>query len=328
MPEEIWAIGIDLGGTKIELAWVNKEGNYSQRFTRPTMASRGPAAIKKEIITFIKEMIKEAKFPPVGIGVGLAGQIDPYKGSVHFSPNLGWQNEPFQEELIQVLGLPVMVINDVRAATLGEWWHGAGKDCADLICLFIGTGIGGGVVSGGRILIGDSNSAGELGHITIDWQGPPCRCGNKGCMEALAGGWAIAQRAQELIRNDQKAGFTLLNLAGGKLEEVNAKVVAEGFKKGDLLARQIIEEVKEALIAGTVSLVNAFNPRRLILGGGVMAGLPELKKFIADGIRERALKAATVSLEVWPAKLGNLAGVIGAGSLVIRTLVNQENIFK
>lgn len=327
MQEEIWAIGIDLGGTKIEVARVNKEGNYSQRLTRPTIASRGPAAIKKEIINCIKEIIKETNSPPAGIGVGLAGQIDPHKGAVYFSPNLGWQNEPFQEELIKALRLPVMVINDVRAATLGEWWHGAGRGCRDLVCLFIGTGIGGGVISGGRILIGDSNSAGELGHITIDCHGPACRCGNKGCLEALAGGWAIAQRAQELIRNNQKAGLTLLNLANGQIEEVDAKVVAEAFKKGDFLAQQIIEEVKEALIAGTVSLVNAFNPRRLILGGGVMAGLTELRKFIEDGIRERALKAATVSLEVLPAKLGNLSGVIGAGSLVIQTLVSQEKIF-
>lgn len=327
MPEEIWAIGVDLGGTKIEMARVNRGGDYSQRLTRPTMAARGPAAIKREIITCLKEMIKEANSPPAGIGVGLAGQIDPHKGSVHFSPNLGWRNEPFQEELVQALGLPVMITNDVRAATLGEWWHGAGRGGKDLVCLFIGTGIGGGIVSGGRILTGDSNSAGELGHITIDYHGPTCRCGNKGCLEALAGGWAIAQRAQELIRNNQKAGHTLLNLAGGKVEEVDAKVVAEGFKKGDLLAQQIIAEVKESLIAGTVSLVNAFNPRRLILGGGVIAGLSELRKFIEDGIRERALKAATGSLEVLLAKLGNLAGVIGAGSLVIHTLTKKERIF-
>ncbi|MGB9700472.1 MAG: ROK family protein [Thermodesulfobacteriota bacterium] len=326
MPDEIWAIGVDLGGTKIEIARVNSDGHYNKKITRPTIATRGPAAIKREIITCIKDMMKETDSPPAGVGVGLAGQIDPHRGSVHFSPNLGWQNEPFQEELVQALRLPVMVINDVRAATLGEWWHGAGKGCADLVCLFIGTGIGGGVVSGGRILIGDSNSAGELGHITVDWHGPPCRCGNKGCLEALAGGWAIARRAQELIINNRVAGITLLNIAGGKIEEVDAKVVAEGFKKGDPLARQIIEEVKEALIAGTVSLVNAFNPRRLILGGGVMAGLPELRKFIEDGIRERALKAATVSLEVLPAKLGNMAGVIGAGSLVIQTLGKKEQV--
>jgi len=326
VPEEIWAIGIDLGGTKIEMARVNGDGSYRQRLTRPTIAARGAAAIKSEIITCLKDMLQEADSPPAGIGVGLAGQIDRHKGSVHFSPNLGWQNEPFREELEQALNLPVMVINDVRAATLGEWWHGAGKGCADLVCLFIGTGIGGGVVSGGRILIGDSNSAGELGHITIDWHGPLCRCGNKGCLEALAGGWAIAQRAQELIINNRAAGNALLNIAGGKIEEVSAQVVAEGFKKGDPLARQIIEEVKEALIGGTVSLVNAFNPQRLILGGGVMAGLPELRKFIEAGIKERALRAATVSLEVLPAKLGNIAGVIGAGCLVIQTLSKQEKI--
>lgn len=323
MPDKIWAIGIDLGGTKIEMARVNCDGTYSQRRTRLTMAAREPAAIKKEIIVCIKDMMKEANLPPAGIGVGLAGQIDPQKGSVRFSPNLGWRDEPFKEELAQALNLPVIVTNDVRAATLGEWWHGAGKGCADLVCLFIGTGIGGGVVSGGMILVGDTNSAAELGHITIDWHGPPCRCGNKGCLEALAGGWAIARRAQELINNNRAAGIPLLNLADGKIEEVSAQVVAEGFKKEDPLARQIIAEVKEALIAGAVSLINAFNPQKLILGGGVMSGLPELKKFIEEGVKERALKAATASLEVLPAELGSLAGVIGAGSLVIHTLTEK-----
>lgn len=323
MADEIWAIGIDLGGTKIEMARVNYDGTYSQRRTRLTMAARGAAAIKKEIIVCINDMLKEANSAPAGIGVGLAGQIDAQKGSVSFSPNLGWRDEPFKEELAQALNLPVIVTNDVRAATLGEWWHGAGKGCADLVCIFIGTGIGGGVVSGGRILVGDTNSAAELGHITIDWHGPPCRCGNKGCLEALAGGWAIARRAQELINNNQAAGIHLLNLAGGKVEKVSAQVVAEGFKKDDPLAKQIIEEVKETLIAGAVSLINAFNPRKLILGGGVMVGLPEFKKFIEDGVRERALKAATASLEVLPAELGNLAGVIGAGSLIMHTLTKK-----
>ncbi len=324
MGKENWAIGIDLGGTKIEMARVNVDGTFSLRITRPTMAHRGAAAIKKEIIACLREIMAEVPSPPLGIGVGLAGQIDPDNGSVCFSPNLGWQNEPFKEDLLQAFKIPVIVINDVRAATLGEWWHGAGKGCSDLVCLFIGTGIGGGVVSGGRILTGATNSAAELGHITIDWHGPPCRCGNKGCLEALAGGWAIAQRAQELISNNQTAGNSLLNKAGGKLDEVTAQIVAEAFQEGDPLAQLIIEEVKEALIAGAVSLVNAFNPRKVIIGGGVAAGLPELRGFIQDGIKERALKAATKSLEVLPAKLGNLAGVIGVGSLVIQTLTGEK----
>lgn len=327
MAKVIWAIGIDLGGTKIEMAQVDEGGNLGQRLSRPTMAFRGASEVKGEIISGIKEIIKKTGSQPVGIGIGVAGQIDPIKGEVLFAPNLGWHNEPFQEELKQALDLPVIVTNDVRAATLGEWWHGAGKGCADLICLFVGTGIGGGVVSGGRILTGDNNSAGELGHITIDWHGPRCRCGNVGCLEALAGGWAIAQRAQEKILNDPKAGAKLLNISRGKIEEVSAKVVAEGYKEGDYLASQIIEDVKEALLAGAVSLVNAFNPRRLILGGGVVNGLPELIKLIEKGVRERALLSATNSLEVLPAALKNLAGVVGAGSLILKILVNKKDVF-
>lgn len=318
MREDVWAIGIDLGGTKIEMARVDKEGNFKQRSTRPTRASRSAAEIKEEVIAGVREIIKETGSMPVGIGLGVAGQIDPVKGSVVFSPNLGWHNEPLKKDLVQALDLPVKIINDVRAATLGEWWHGTGRGSADLVCLFVGTGIGGGVVSGGRILTGDNNCAAELGHITIDWQGPFCRCGNRGCLEALAGGWAIAERTQELIRRNPKAGQRLLNFAQGRIEEIDAKIVAEAARNGDALSCQVLSEVERALVAGIVSLVNAFNPQRIILGGGVLRGLPQLLSPLATEVKKYALKAATVNLEIMPAALGNMAGVIGAASLMIR----------
>jgi glucokinase len=142
--------------------------------------------------------LRQGASPPVG-GSGSAGQIDPEHGMVRFAPNLGWHNVPFQSDLAGALGLPVVVTNDVRAATWGEWLHGAGKGCNDLVCLFIGTGIGGGVVSGGKMLSGCSNTAGEVGHMIINLHGPPCSCGSRGCFEALAGGWAIARQAREAV---------------------------------------------------------------------------------------------------------------------------------
>jgi glucokinase len=226
--------------------------------------------------------------------------------------------------LSRALKLPVAVANDVRAATWGEWLHGAGRGCDDLVCLFVGTGIGGGVVSGGHMMAGSSNAAGELGHVTVDLHGPPCHCGNTGCLEALASGWAIARRARQAIAADPSAGASLLDRAGGQPDAVTAKIVAQAAHAGDPLARQLIDEVATALIAGSVSFVNAFNPSRLILGGGVIEGLPELVQRVAQGVRQLALAAASTPLHVLPAQLHGDAGVVGAAALAMYSFVKDK----
>ena len=310
---------MDLGGTKIIVARVDAHGKIHQKLRLPTSASRGPATVKAEVIAAVQEAVHTADRPPAGVGVGVAGQVDARSGAVRFAPNLGWIDEPLKEDLKKALKLPVFVTNDVRAATWGEWLHGAGRGYDDLICLFVGTGIGGGVVSGRRVMTGCSNTAGELGHITIDLNGPPCRCGNRGCMEALAGGWAIARQARESIASDPKAGQFLLEKAGGEPEQITAKVVTEAAKAGDALALRLVDRVAQALAAGAASLVNAFNPCRLILGGGVIEGYPGFVKRVAEGIEPRALPAARAPLRIVRAQLHNNAGVIGAASLALHS---------
>jgi glucokinase len=215
------------------------------------------------------------------------------------------------------------VTNDVRAATWGEWLHGAGHGCDDLLCLFVGTGVGGGVVSGGRMLSGCNNTAGEVGHITVDMQGPPCTCGNRGCLEALAGGWAITRLARDSVAADPDGGRLLLEMAGGLIEEINVATVARAVRGGDPLARHLIDRAADALIAGATTLINAFNPCRLILGGGVINGMPELIGRIDKGVRSQALAAACSSLLILPAGLRTDAGVIGAAALAIRTFAGK-----
>ena len=168
------------------------------------------------------------------------------------------------------------------------------------------------------MLSGCSNTAGELGHMTIDMNGPECHCGNRGCLEAHAGGWAIARRARQAIAAEPKAGTNLLQMAGGQPDQVTAKVVAQAARQGDALAQKLVDEVALALIAGATGLVNAFNPCRLILGGGVMEGMPELLDRIDQGVRQRALVAARDPLQVLPAQLHNDAGVVGAAALALR----------
>jgi glucokinase len=314
-----WAAGVDLGGTKVEVARVERDGRLVTRLRRPTDVKDGQAAVEAEINAAVRELIDQAGSRPVAVGVGVAGQVDGEGGLVRFAPNLEWHDVPLAADLTRSLGLPVVVANDVRAITWGEWLHGAGEGADDLICLMVGTGIGGGVVSGGRMLGGCTNSAGELGHITVDLHGPPCHCGNRGCMEALAGGWAIARRARQAVHDDPAGGASLLRMAGGQQDAITAETVAEAAHVGDPLARRLLDEVGEALVAGAVGLVNAFNPCRLILGGGVIEGLPELVERVDQGVRQRALPSATASLRVMQARLHNDAGVIGAAALAHRT---------
>ncbi|MFN2243160.1 MAG: ROK family protein, partial [Anaerolineae bacterium] len=151
MTKTLWSVGVDLGGTKVEVAHVDADGHLQRRLRRPTDVKDGPKAVKLEIVDAVRELVEGAGSPPVGVGVGVAGQIEAGSGVVRFAPNLDWHDEPFQADLGEALGLPVVVTNDVRAAAWGEWLHGAGRGSDDLVCLFVGTGIGGGVVSGGQM---------------------------------------------------------------------------------------------------------------------------------------------------------------------------------
>ncbi len=318
MAEKAWAIGVDLGGTKIEVAAVGADGTVLQRDRFPTDVKGGAKAIEEAIRKAALQL--KAKFPGAlqGIGIGVAGQIEPKSGAVIFAPNLGWHNVPLQGDLSAACDTKVVVVNDVRAAAFGEWLFGAGKDCDDLICLFIGTGIGSGIVSEGRMLSGCSGSAGEVGHMIIEMDGPPCKCGSFGCLEAFAGGANIARKAQEVVAEEPDAGKALLSRAGGKLEAITAREVIDAYRAKDPLAEQLIEGVVEALAAGITSLVNAFNPCRIIMGGGIIEGFPEIIPLIEEEVRGRALKAALSHLDIVRAKLGGDAGVVGAASLLFK----------
>ncbi len=309
------AMGVDLGATKVEAAWVDHDGRIVGASRRPTGPERGPEGILADLITCLTEdCLPQTDRLVVGVGIGVAGQVDPATGVVWHAPNLGWENFPLRARLEDALRLPVSVVNDVQAATYGEWVHGAGRDVKDLVCLFVGTGIGGGVVSKGQLLRGCSGSAGELGHITIERHGPPCSCRNRGCLEAFAAGWAIARRAQDAVAADPRAGETLVRLAGGDSARLTAGTVAEAAHQGDPLASQLVRETGEALGVGLASIANAFNPCLVILGGGVVEGLPELVDIAEQETRSRALDAALRPLGIVRPELGKHAGTIGAAA--------------
>ncbi len=310
----IITLGIDLGGTKVATALVDETGCILAHQYRLTHPENGAENVIADIVACARDCFVQGDESVQGIGIGVAGQVD-RAGTVSFSPNLGWYNVPLKAKLEESLNMPVVITNDVRAATFGEWRRGAGQGVSDLVCLFIGTGIGGGIVSGGQLLEGCRNSAGELGHLTIVKDGRRCRCPNRGCLEAYAGGWAIAERAQEAIRADPKAGRRLVSLAE-TIPQISAATVSRASQDGDSLSIRLMAETVQYLVAGIVSIANIFNPCLLVLGGSVTLGLTAYLAAIKSAVQETALPSAGKSLNIVTTALGDKAGVIGAASLV------------
>ena len=306
-------LGVDLGGSKINVGVVDDVGNLLFTYKFLVDASKEPERVIADISTGVDVCLSKTGLEVEALGIGVAAQVD-REGVVQGSPNLGWRNVPLRKKLEERLGLPVFMTNDVRAATWGEWRFGAGQGVEDLAVIFVGTGIGGGIVSGGNVLSGCSNSCGELGHITIVCGGRKCRCPNRGCLEAYAGGWAIAERAKEAIQANIEEGQRLLMLAGN-IEKVTAVTVSTAYHEGDLLAKRLVEETGRYLAAGVVSVVNAFNPCMVILGGGVVEGIPELIQMVKATVPSMALEAAVDKLQIVKAALGGEAAVIGAAAL-------------
>lgn len=318
-------IGIDLGGTKIEAALIDTDGNQTEKVRERTRVDDGADGVQRQIRNMVDQLMSKSQdSSPGGVGIALAGQIQYETGTVRGAPNLGWHDYPLGEKLSSDLDMPVVIDNDVRMAAVGEWKHGAGRDVDDLVCIFVGTGVGGGVVSGGRLLRGHANTAGEIGHMPIDLHGPACHCPNHGCLEAYAGGWAIERRARHLIEQNEKAGAAILDRVDGDKDKLSAKAVVEAAQAGDWSAQQILQVATEALVAGCTAIVNALGPRRLILGGGIIEGYQELIEQIDRGVRQRALAAALIDFEVVKAELGSMAGVIGAAR-AIRDLNSRKD---
>jgi glucokinase len=321
MTRETLAVGVDLGGTKMAAAIVSSEGRILARTILPTGAERGPEAVVADLIGSVRELCARWSDRGVlGLGVGVAGQVASGSGRVAFAPNLRWEGFPLGDRLREALDLPVAVLNDVQAATVGEHEFGAGRGVAELICLFIGTGVGGGVIAGNRLLQGCGGSAAELGHVAVELEGEPCHCGSRGCLEAYVGGWAIIERARRSIAAGSSGGAALLAAAGGDPGAITASVLAAAARTGNPLAREILLTAERALGVGAASIVNAFNPCLLVLGGGVVQAVPQLIPAAEAGVHARALRAAAAVTRIEGAALGSDAGSLGAAVWARRTL--------
>nr|MBA3603844.1 ROK family protein [Parachlamydiaceae bacterium] len=308
---------------------VDDTGNVIEKVIIPTRVELGANAIITNLTTEISSLklrFEDVNTPLSAIGIAAAGQVDANTGNIKFGPNLNWNDVPIAYVLQKNLNMPVFVANDVRAATFGEWRFGSAKGMQDYICLFIGTGIGGGIVSDGVLMTGCNNSAGEIGHMVISGQGELCTCGNLGCWETQAAGWGIAKLTQEAIRKDPKKGSKILARAHDKLDQVNAKHLFQALIDHDPLAEFLMRGIEKALIDGSTSLVNIFNPECLVFGGGIIDGAPWLIDVIDKGVRRQALKSATEKLKILPAQNFKDAPIIGIATMAMEKIQSHKTL--
>ncbi len=312
-----YAIGVDLGGTKILTALVDATGRVVHRARVPTPRS-GPAGVVEAIAGTVDEVLRsaEVKLREVrGLCVGAPGPLDPRTGVVYEPPNLpGWHDVPLAALLGTRLRMAAHVENDANAAAVGEWWIGAGRGVSDLVYMVVGTGIGGGIIIGDVLLQGVSGTAGEVGHMTIDVNGPRCGCGRAGHLEAMAAGPAIARMAREAIVSGRKSA--VLAMAGGDPGGITAQLVDEAAQRGDPLARDVLERAGYYIGVGVANLLNLLNPRRVIIGGGVSHAGDLIFDPIRRAVRELAFEHPARDADIVPAALGDDVGAIGAAAVV------------
>lgn len=311
-----YKIGVDVGGTNVKVALVDKTGSIVYSDTVPTRAEMGYEYTISNIIKAIQDLMKESKVLKEaieGIGFGFPGQIDCDNGIVRLAPNIpGWVNIPIAEIVSKEFGIPVKVDNDVRCAALAELNYGAGKGAKNMICITVGTGIGSGIIMNGKLVRGASNAAGELGHIKLQMEGGPiCGCGDTGCLEAFASGPAIVALAEEYIKGGKSTKYR--ELAN---PDITPYIVAEAAKQGDVVAKKIFEIVGGYIGIGLASVVNLLNPEKVVIGGGVADAGDLLFNPIKKTLSERTMPIQGAAVEIVHAELGNTAGIIGASLLI------------
>lgn len=312
-------MGADVGGTKIVAGLVAPDGSIVRRHRQPVAPSLQPDEVLAGLAECIRAVAESGDARASSVGVGVAAQVERASGSVVHAPNLRWRDYPLRDRLQAALGLPVVVENDARTITLGEWTYGEGAGNDNLLCLVIGTGVGGGAVVDGRLLEGAHHSTGEIGHFTFVHGGRPCHCPNVGCWEAYVSGWAIAERFQQLAREDPTAAGALLG-PGGSVGHLDPLALEKAAEHGHPLASRFLRRLAEEFASGVVGLVNAFNPDLVIVGGKIPEGYPEFIPTAQRAVNERCQPPAAHA-RVRASRLGADAGILGAAELVRRRTV-------
>ncbi len=304
-------LALDLGGTKIYSALVDNKGKIIREDIRPTMSDGGFSLVADRILDSLHKVVPEGE-QPGGIGVAVPAYIDPKTDRIIFSPNLKWRNVDLKKKLEDALGLPVWLENDANLAALGEHRYGAGQDFNDMVYITVSTGVGGGLILGGRIYGGAFGGAWEFGHMIVDAHGPECSCENMGCLEGLASGCAIKRDAQQLVKSGK--GRRMLSLAGS-VEGIDARVVGKAAVDGDSEARAVLANAGRYLGIAIANVANLLNPGVFIIGGGVACGVGKL---ILDPACHEAYKRTyppyRAFLKITLAALMSQSGILGAAA--------------
>ena len=306
------AIAIDLGGTNSRVAAITPGCKILVRTAHDTRADEEPDAVLADLAVAVTEVRAQISGRAIiGLGVAAPGPLDPVTGIVFQAPNLPrWRNVPLADHLRALTGLEVYIGNDANLAALAEARYGAGRGANNLVFLTVSTGVGSGILTHGRLLLGEHGVAAEAGHMAISLDGPRCSCGNRGCLEAYASGTSLANLAREAIAAGRRSALAKHG------EELDAKLIENAADHGDALAQELIEQAGTALGVGIRNLLHLFNPTVVVIGGGVSRIGPRLWDPMWRVIEADAMSQYRHDLRIVPAELGDDMGLIGAALLV------------
>lgn len=319
---KLWIVGIDIGGTKISvsLGHVDRAKPVAPRLRKEVFSSKGgrdPKESVREMQSTVLGLLRELRLKVKevrGIGLAVAGAIDTKRGIIVKSPHLrGWEKFPLRTFLLRLLGRPVFIENDCNAAVLGEQYFGLGRGIRDFMYVTVSTGIGSGIVVNGSLVRGTGGAAGELGHMTIVRNGDRCPCGKRGCLEAYASGTAIANYVKKALKNGSQSRFW--KSYHGR--DIGGEIVSLAAQKGDRLAIRAREVAADYLGIGLANVIHLLNPKRIILGGGVMEQIEHFWRPMMKAVRRETWASANRSCQILRSRLGNRVGDFGAVAVVL-----------
>ena len=303
-------LGIDIGGTNVKMALVSPVGKILTRGLIETDVKQGPEDVFKRIALAVPTLLTGGR-RLVAAGIGCAGLIDVGRGVLLTSPNLpSWREVPIRRIAGRVLGVQTVVDNDANAAAYGEYRAGAGRGYDNVVCITLGTGVGGGIISDGKVLRGGHNFAGEIGHVAINMDGPRCKCGNRGCLEAYIGKQALVRSARAKLKT--RGGRILGRLSTRQLRSLNPRMIQEAALQGDRTAREVFYEAADYLGSGIAVLVNLLNPEVVAIGGGVSGAFELMETRLKKAVRARAYDEAAAVVKICRTRLGNDSSTVGA----------------
>lgn len=316
-----YVVGVDFGGTKLFAGVFDDKLVNVGTARKSTKPQRGVETVIERIADVVQEAVDEADLTLKqikGIGIGAPGAVAGETGDIIFAPNLpGWKNVPLKKSLEKLLGVPVFVENDCNIAMLGVYVTELKSKPKNAFGIFLGTGIGGGIILNGELYSGFNHTAGEIGHMVLDPAGPKCGCGNKGCYEAFASRTAIFKRLQQSVKDGEKTILT--EMLGDDLEDLRSGNLRKALRKGDKLVEKVIEEAAEYTGIAVANLANILGPEVIVLGGGVIEALAdEMLSIIIETAKDYAMPGVMEGVEIFPSKLGDEAGIIGGGVLAKR----------